>query len=146
MLFGTLRNSNRFFKDSGNGFQSFQFGELTFIVNDFGRGSRGLFETNSDRFTFTSETPYLRTNSGYKKVEKAQENLSEIVPKSENNFAAFELKKTVSGWSAFASSARITRARMYFLFVEGGILWSDDLRELIPFSSREMNPTGAFPF
>jgi hypothetical protein len=70
--------------------------------------------------------------------------LKQIVPKAENNFAAFELTKTVSGWSAFASSARITRARMYFLFVKDGILWSDDLRELIPFSSREMNPMGAF--
>lgn len=144
MLLGTVKNSSRFLAENGDGFRSFPFGEMILIVKDFGRGSRGLFEQHADRFTFTSETPYLRTESGYRKLEKAEESLSKTVPKAENNFAAFEVSKTVSGWSAFASSARITRARIYFLFVDGGILWSDDLRELIPYSTREMNPMGAF--
>ena len=128
MLLGTVKNSSRFLAENEDGFQSFPFGEMILVVKDFGRGSRGLFEQHADRFTFTSETPYLRTESGYRKLEKAEESLSHTVPKAENNFAAFEVSKTVSGWSAFASSARITRARIYFLFVDGGILWSDDLR------------------
>ena len=144
MLFGTVRNSSRFLAESSDGFQRMSFAELELLIPAGGGGSRGLLQRHPDRFTFTSETPFLKTENGYRKIENAEEALSGIVAKAENNFAAFELSRTVSGWSAFASSARITRARMFFMFVENGILWSDDLRELLPYSTREMNPMGAF--
>ena len=144
MLFGTVKDSSSFLTDNGSGFERTTFGELCLLVKAPKNQPRGLFEQSENRFVFTSETPYLRTESGYVKQEKAAENLNETVTKAENNFAAFELTKTTSGWSAFASSARITRARIYFLFIDGGILWSDDLRELIPYSTRKMNPMGAF--
>lgn len=144
MLVGTVKDSSSFLADNGSGFERNAFGELCLLVKAPTNQPRGLFEQSENRFTFTSETPYLRTESGYKKLEKAEESLNETVTKAENNFAAFELTKTATGWSALAASARITRARMYFLFVADGILWSDDLRELIPYSTREMNPMGAF--
>ena len=144
MLFGTVKDSSSFLVESGSGFEKAAFGELWLLIKTPKNQPRGLFEQSENRFTFTSETPYLKTELGYKELKRAKENLSETVPKAENNFAAFEINKTTSGWSVFAVSARITRARMYFLFVEDGILWSNDLRELIPYSTREMNPMGAF--
>ena len=144
MLRGTGRNSSQFLTEKGEAFQRIDFGEISLLIHDFGKKQRGLYEKTTDRFTFTSEQPYFKTETGYRKVEKAEEHLNEIVSKAENNFAAFEFRNTNSGWTGFASSARITRARTYFLFVDGGILWSDDLRELIPYSSKEMNPMGAF--
>ncbi len=144
MLLGTVRNSSRFLAEKGGQFQRIPFGELDLLIQKSSSSCRGLFEHTPERFAFTSEKPYLKHENGYRTLEKADENLLVIVAKAENNFAVFEISKTVSGWTAYASSARITRARIYFLFVEDGILWSDDLRELIPYSTREMNPMGAF--
>jgi hypothetical protein len=144
MLFGTVGRSSRFLVEKGSGFKQTIFGEITLLVNDLGRGSRGLFTSDENGITFTSEAPYVRTETGYQTILKSEGNLADLVPKAENNFATFQLQNGVDGWSAYASSARITRARIYFLFVEEGILWSDDLRELIPYSTREMNPMGAF--
>ncbi|MGB0918205.1 MAG: asparagine synthase-related protein, partial [Flavobacteriales bacterium] len=144
MLFGTLRTSSAFLKENSEGFRTTSFGEMTLIVNNRSATPRGIFETTESKFAFTSEKPYLKDESGYRIIDSATEPLHVLSPKAENNFAAFEVMKSNEGWSGFASSARITRARTYFLFVDGGILWSDDLRELIPYSTREMNPMGAF--
>jgi len=144
MLVGTVRNSSSFLVNDGGGFKQTPFGGLRLLVKMPDHKPRGLFEQNGDSFVFTSETPYIRNENGYVSVTKAEEPLSTLIPKSENNFAAFEISEGASGWECYVSSARITRARMYFLFVDGGILWSDDLRELLPYSTREMNPMGAF--
>ena len=144
MLLGTLKNSSRFLDSNEDGFEKTSFDDLLIIRSKSSRIPRGLFKFSTDHVAFTSELPYTRNSDGYKTITEATEPLNELVPKAENNFAALELSKTVGGWSAFVSSARITRARMYFLLVDNGILWSDDLRELIPFSTREMNPIGAF--
>lgn len=126
------------------GFKQTTLGDLCFLVKKSKQKPRGLFEQTDSYFVFTSETPYIKNENGYASISKSEESLSTLVPKSENNFAAFELRKTDSSWQCYASSARITRARMYFLFVDGGILWSDDLRELLPYSNKTVNKDGAF--
>lgn len=143
MLLGTIKHNSQFLITHENEFEKLSFGETTLVFRVKNQ-PRGLFQKTENRFTFTSETPYVKTDSGYSKVEQTDELLDDLVPKAENNFAAFEIRKTGSGFQAFASSARITRARMYFLVLDDGILWSDDLRELLPFSTRKMSPLGAF--
>ena len=144
MLLGTVKNSSRFLVEKGEGFKQTILDEIVLLSNDFGRKPRGLLSIGANGLIFTSETPYVQSKDGYTSVTTNDQKLAELVPLAENNFAGFQIQKTENGWSAYASSARITRARIYFLFVEDGILWSDDLRELIPYSTREMNPMGAF--
>ncbi len=144
MLLGIVKNSSRFLELNGAGFHTDPIGNWTLLSNTFGKQPRGIFQRNSSSVYYTSETPYLRENGNYRLQTSAEISLTELVTKAENNFAAFQLAKTESGWNATATSARITRARSYFILIEDGILFSDDLRELIPYSTREMNPLGAF--
>jgi hypothetical protein len=144
MLLGIVKNSGDLLTEFGAELQRHPFGDTTLLTNDFGKPCGGIFNITEKSIVFTSEEPYTRNSGNYQKLERIDCPMAELVPQAENNFAAFEFRKEFSSWKAYAASARITRARMYFLFVNEGILWSDDLRELIPFSSKEMNPTGAF--
>ena len=144
MLLGTLKNSSRFLDLNEDGFDKTVFDDLLVVRGKSSKTPRGLFNFSKDQIVFTSEVPYVRASDGYSSVFKPTKPLAKLIPEAENNFASMELSKTVGRWNAYVSSARITRARMYFLLVDEGILWSDDMRELIPFSSREMNPSGAF--
>lgn len=105
---------------------------------------RGILEADANRFTFTSEQPYVRRNGAYTILEDGSIALEEVIGIAENNFAGFQFRVKENGWECCISSARITRARIYFLLLSDGILCSDDLRELLPYSGRKMNPDGAF--
>ena len=69
MLLGTVRNSSQFLTENGEAFERIDFGEISLLVNDFGKKQRGLFEKASGRFTFTSEQPYLKSNPATERLK-----------------------------------------------------------------------------
>lgn len=144
MLVGVVKNSSRFLAENATSFSLTEQDDFTLIVQKITDKPRGLFKQSDQRFTFTSELPYIRNNGSYSAFNNTETNLEDIVRKAENNFAGFQFRDGNSGWKVCLSSARITRARMYFLLLEDGILCSDDLRELLPYSDRKMNKDGAF--
>lgn len=144
MLIGTLHHSSPFLTKHKDSFETRSFGTLCLVLKPAAHAPRGIVENTAAYLGFTSELPYVKSDLGYATATSTNGNVEALVQRAENNFAAFECTSTSSGWRAFVASAHITRARMYFLLVDGGILWSDDLRELLPYSTRQMNPMGAF--
>jgi len=106
--------------------------------------NRGKLVMEPTNFLFTSEQPYVRENGSYNILKDDAILLEDLSEMAENNFAGFQFRKDKTGWKCCISSARITRARIYFILLKDGILCSDDLRELLPYSNRKLNKDGAF--
>lgn len=93
---------------------------------------------------FTSSEPYVRnTDASYSKV-KSLEPLKDLMEKAENNFCGIEVRQTENGWKFIGHSARITRARLYYTVLRDSIVFSYDLRDLLPFTDRRLDLTGAY--
>lgn len=144
MIVGIVRKESTLLRAEPSVFSTLAVGDRAFVWLRRNRDSRGLYHQTEDLFTFTSETPYVRTETGYAIHTDATIDLSVLVRKAENNFAGFQWRRLVSSWSMTLHSARITRARTYFLLLKDGILCSDDLRELLPYSNRKVRFDGAF--
>lgn len=93
---------------------------------------------------FISSEPYVRnSDASYSKVTTL-EPLKDLMQKAENNFVGIEIRKTETGWNFIGHSARITRARLYYTILENEIVFSYDLRDLLPFTDRQLDLTGAY--
>ncbi len=144
MLVGVVRSASSFLAENQSSFKVREHGNCFLLLQKGGIKPRGLHCETESLFTFTSELPYVRTNGGYDVWNDPKVNLEEIASKAENNFAGFQFKWENEDWKVCLTSARITRARMFFMLVSEGIICSDDLRELIPFSTKRMNKDAAF--
>jgi len=144
MIVGIVQHSSSFLAESGKDFVRTEYDDYAFLIRQSKPKLRGLFYQAGDCFTFTSEQPYYRRDGSYSMHENGETNLLEVVKNAENNFAGIQLRVEEITWKICLSSARITRARIYYVLLENGMLFSDDLRELLPYSNRKMNVDGAF--
>jgi hypothetical protein len=112
------------------------------------------FKPNTDQFSkqkqddgvfrFSTSEPVFRTLQGEFSNLDHTTTYEEHISHAENNFSGFEFKETATSWSLILNSARITRSRMYMTAQNGSIYFSEDLRQLLPFTERKIHPSGAF--
>ncbi len=95
-------------------------------------------------FTFYSEQPIGRDDSGelYRPFVNAE--YLDIIQKAQNNFVGIQFISKGNNFKAYISSARITRARLYFIINGESIYFSYDLRQLLPYSGRRANPAASY--
>lgn len=113
-----------------------------------------FYRQNTDKFSqelkedglvrFTTSQAVFRNESGDYAFAKNQKPYAQFIREAENNFSGFEYKANNGDWSLTLNSARITRSRMYFTVQGETVFFSEDLRQLLPFTSNKINPTGAF--
>lgn len=123
---------------------------------------REIFKYQNLNVFFKSSNPYekvLSTNNSiryfshvpvmgqtrFNDLEMDWESSFESVLKgSNNNFSGFELNVGDDGLNIIINSARIARDRMYVLRHSGGVYLSDDIRDLIPYSSKKVALNGIY--
>ena len=103
-----------------------------------------MVHSAENHWQFTSSEPYVRNEDASYAHVTSHQPLKDLMHRAENNFAGLEAQRTVSGWSFIGHSARITRARLYYTIKRDTIFFSYDLRDLLPFTDRKLNLTGAY--
>ncbi|MFT4680354.1 MAG: asparagine synthetase B (glutamine-hydrolyzing) [Flavobacteriales bacterium] len=93
---------------------------------------------------FTSSEPYARNERGGFFKVKDHISLKDLMVRAENNFVGIELSYKDKGWNFIGHSARITRARLYYAILPDTIVFSYDLRDLLPFTDKKLDLTGAY--
>lgn len=101
-------------------------------------------QVSNENFTFFSEQPIGRNDSGELFRPYVDASYLDIIQKAQNNFVGLQVTPKGSDFEAFISSARITRARLYFIIKGESIYFSHDLRQLLPYSSRRANPAASY--
>ncbi|MCF8463883.1 MAG: hypothetical protein K9G41_03520 [Flavobacteriales bacterium] len=142
MIFGIHSSSSKLLNREAS--FKIQSQEYVLHVGLSSTANRGKLVMEQNNFLFTSEQPYVRNNESYGIINDSELLLENISKQAENNFAGFQFRKEDSGWKCCLTSARITRARIYYILLKDGILCSEDLRELLPYSNRKLNKDGAF--
>lgn len=125
---------------------SFSLGKYDFHFYQ-GIGSINSFSNHGaspKSFWYVSNPVFIRETTGLREVNCAETPISSITQKVENNFVGFEITTSRGDWIAYVCSGRINRQRMFYLILDYGILFSDDLRNLIPYSKKKINPIGGF--
>lgn len=90
-------------------------------------------------------TAKLIKRSGYDFGEvELDEPLERALPWAQNVFAAIEARIENCQLQITANSGRIGRARVYYTFQKEELHLSNDLRELIPYTTRKVNATAAY--
>lgn len=103
------------------------------------------YHLNTDKsFVFASTRPVLKSNTGEFGFADEINDLQETIVASQNDYAAIQFKAEGTEFKLVASSARFTRARVYFVVQKNRIIFSNSLKQLLPFSSKKINPAGAF--
>jgi asparagine synthase (glutamine-hydrolysing) len=92
---------------------------------------------------FTSEQIILRGDDSFHTGE-LKGPLMEGLGLIQNVVACMEMRCTAGGWEITASSGRIGRARIFYTAYAGGLLLSNDLRELLPYTQRRLNRTAVY--
>lgn len=111
----------------------------------FSDNQYGLWHQTQNELLFFSGTPVIKHTNGYVDYKLGETNsLETILQESNNDFCAFHIFKKNEEYFITLSSARFSRARMYFIQTVDGYYFSDDLRKLIPFSSKKINPSAIY--
>lgn len=139
MIFGLFKASSRYAPD----LYQYTLNHWRFGFSGVASTWRHIVEAPT-RFVFCSRAPILRTGNDLRSASETDFDLSKLLSESENDFAAIEFVQHKDDFTLRVSSARITRARMYFIVKPDGLLISDDLRELIPFSSMQIDAASAY--
>ena len=116
--------------------------KFTWLTSEFDRQS---FISNQDNnFVFTSTRPVIKNASEEFRFAEAVPSLKEMIRSSQNDYAGFQYETGLNDFTLTANSARFTRARIYCIVQKSKIIFSNSLKELVPFSERRMNPAAAY--
>lgn len=108
-------------------------------------GARQSIHIGQDELLFFTANPIVKQGNGYVDYAISPKNdLKEILTNAQNNFCAFQVTREENGLRICASSSRFARARMYFLQANGGYYFSEELRNLLPFSNKRLNHAGIY--
>ncbi|MDB5282003.1 MAG: hypothetical protein JWO06_1078 [Bacteroidota bacterium] len=116
--------------------------KFTYLTSEFDRQAYILNQEHS--FVFTSTRPVVKKTSGEFHFTEIVHSLKEVIQSSQNDYAGFQFENGVDDFKVTASSARFTRARIYYIVQDEKIIFSNSLKELTPFSERKMNAPAAF--
>lgn len=92
---------------------------------------------------FTSEQLIFRSDDSFHTGE-LKGRLKDGLGLIQNVVACMEMRLTDGGWSITASSGRIGRARIFYTAYQGGLLLSNDLRELLPYTDRRLDRAAVY--
>jgi asparagine synthetase B (glutamine-hydrolysing) len=107
--------------------------------------AKGYCHDLDDEFIYCSERPIIKSGSKYRKFDFAeQSDLQILIAESQNNFAAIRLFNHNAVPHITIASSRFARARIFFTRNDDGFYFSDDLRELLPYTTRRLNHEGAY--
>lgn len=106
---------------------------------------KAYFHNNEKEFLFCSEIPIISKNGKYSDYTFEQGNdLEKINEEAQNNYASFRLFKVENKTFLTIASSRFARAKIYFLKSAEGFYFSDDLRELLPYSNRQLSSSSIY--
>jgi asparagine synthetase B (glutamine-hydrolysing) len=107
--------------------------------------AKGYCHDLDDEFIYCSERPIIRSGIKYRKFDfAAQNDLQILISESQNNFAAIRLFNQNAIPHITIASSRFARARIFFTRNNDGFYFSDDLRELLPYTTRRLNQEAAY--
>jgi len=102
-------------------------------------------QSTDDYFYFSTDRPIIGSNGGYSYVGPSDQlDFQKIVKSAQNNFASIYFERNSAQKQLTLASSHFGRAKIYFIQKENDFYCSDDLRELLPFSSRKINLDAAF--
>ncbi len=103
-----------------------------------------IINASNNKISFFSQAPVISSNGELNNHLNFDRELEQVIENSENDFSAFELINDESDFRLTLSSARFTRSRIYFIIGKDSFTFSDDLRELLHYSSKKINKTATY--
>jgi asparagine synthase (glutamine-hydrolysing) len=112
------------------------------IATNSGKGYVHLSDTE---LLYFSANPIIKSGDEYKQYYFSKDDeIEKVIEQAQNNFSSFNVFKKDNTLFLTISSSRFARARMYFTKAEDGFYFSDDIRELIPYSSKRINQSAIY--
>jgi len=120
--------------------------EVSFGYKKVNFPSYCVFEKSNKSCFFSSAHIVVDKNNSYTELTEKPEGISlkELLPTIQNNIVGLEFNITGNDFAFFVNSARISRARMFFLVSSDAIYFSPDLRLLLPYSARKLRHESAY--
>lgn len=113
--------------------------EFFFYFNLYKKNIMSYYRQESD-FVYTTQKPIF-----FNKVHENSDSILEALKYSENDWSGIQLLKEANAkFKLILCSARITRSRMFFLRKNNAILFSTDLRELVPYGNKKLSMPGIY--
>jgi len=104
-----------------------------------------LFSIGNKSILYTSSKPICKRNNRYEEyLPQSNDDLEQILRDSQNNFCGFQYFQRNNESYITIASSRLGRAHMYFSKTQDGYYFSNDIREIIPFTSRRLNYDAAY--
>ena len=97
------------------------------------------FHFTSNSFIYFSHTPVVKNTDYHDVKDFSGINFEKVLKTSHNNFASFQVCSVNGQLELSMASARIGRDRVFVLKKEKELFLSDDIRELIPFSTKKIS-------
>ena len=124
-------------------FNQFEKNDVFYQINANSR--KGYSHLSENELSYYSATPIIKVGNEYKEYEfSGSYEIEKVIEESQNNFSSFNVFKKGNALFLTISSSRFARARMYFTKAESGFYFSDDIRELIPYSSKRINQSAMY--
>lgn len=115
-------------------------------VSIFKSGRKHLSHLQGSRMQFYDGWPVAVEGGKLSVIDRFESipALLNLLPTLENEVLAADIQWKEHSFSAVFASAKLSRARWYFIVRPDALLLSDDLRELLPYSTRRLNTPLAY--
>ncbi|MEI6949502.1 asparagine synthase-related protein [Paraflavisolibacter sp. H34] len=110
-------------------------------------GRKCVTHTHLHRFQFYSDLPVvLDGRQEFKKLTAFSEIpfLKELLSSLENELLGADVVWDADGFKLVLNSVKFSRARWYYVYRDHSFFFSDDLRELLPYSQKKLSREGLF--